>query len=346
MRLSKKSRVDTLQNEIRRRGNSWDRLIYVGLVGAFLMWMFDLFLGDYVYLRANGLVLSDRVVLATQFAAQVDELGVVEGGDVKQGQMVARLRSKEAEETLAKLSAEIANAKARSTQFSVRQKVIEAVRTIAEHSVQTARGTRVETEKLISNNLISNKRISELIDSELKSTVLLAEMEAEEVGIKQNLPQLEASINEAWLAREQLKKSYNDGKIDAPADGIVGHLPVSKGSVARVGEPLMEIFTGIPYVLAYVPEGALYKLQVGDEVKISIGLATYFGEISHMFPVTSQLPREFQDTVRPPARAQVIRISFATGQQPPTLFAKPKITAASWWPLRLARNLISTSPNS
>jgi hypothetical protein len=63
-------------------------------------------------------------------------------------------------------------------------------------------------------------------------------------------------------------------------------------------------------------------------------LKTYLGEISDVFPVTAQLPRAFQDTVRPPARAH--RITFAYGQELPTLFAKPRIRAASWMPRWLA----------
>ena len=106
MRLTRHPRIDTLQNEIRRRSHSWDRWIYFALVGAFLVWLFDMFAGDLFYLRANGLVLSNRIVLATQFTAQIDDLNVVEGGEVKTGQVVAHLRSKEAEETLAKLSAD------------------------------------------------------------------------------------------------------------------------------------------------------------------------------------------------------------------------------------------------
>jgi multidrug resistance efflux pump len=148
---------------MRRRRNSWDRWIYFGLVGAFLIWMGDLFVGDLFYLSADGLVLSDRVVLATQFPTQIEELRVVEDGKVKAGQVVARLRSKEVEETLAKLSADIATATARATQFGVRRKVIEAVRSIAQRAVETANVTRAEAEQLISKNLISNKRIWEMI---------------------------------------------------------------------------------------------------------------------------------------------------------------------------------------
>ena len=346
MRLRKSIRIDTLKNEIRRRGNPWDRFIYLGLVGAFLMWMFDIFLGDYFYLRADGLVLSDSVVLATQFTAQITDLTVVEGGEAKRGQEVVRVRSKEVEETLAKLSTDLANALARKSQLSVRLKVIESVREMAQHSVNAARVSRVKGEALISSNLISNKRVSELIDSELKNTILTAEMAAEEIGIKQELPVLSAAIEEASQARGRLKESYNEGRIDSPVDGVVGRLPVSIGSVSRIGEPLMAIYAGTPYVLAYVPEGALFTLRLGDEVKINVGMKNYMGAISHIFPVTSQLPKGFQDAMRQPPRAQVIRIKFADGALPPTLFAKPRISSPSWLPQLFAGSSANAKPRS
>lgn len=66
MRLHRRPRYDTLRNEARKRGRSWGRWIYLGLVAAFFAWLFDIFLGDLVYLRAEGLVMRDRVALATQ----------------------------------------------------------------------------------------------------------------------------------------------------------------------------------------------------------------------------------------------------------------------------------------
>jgi multidrug resistance efflux pump len=332
MRLTKRSRIDTLQNEIRRRGNPWDRAIYFGLVAVFLAWIFDAFLGDYFYLRADGLVLKDRVVVATQFTAQVQDLEVAEGIEVKRGQPVVRLKSQEVEETLAKLSSDIANATGKRTAFGVRQNVISAVRASAEKSREAAHANTLRTRQLVSQDLISSKRVAELMESEFRTSQTVAEMEAEAAGISRDLPQLDATIREASETREQLKASYDDGNIRAPVDGIVGSLPVRSGSVARGGEPLMEIFTGEPFVVAYVPEGALYELQIGEPVTIKVGLKSYTGRISRVFPLSGQLPKAFQDTIRAPARAQVFHIAFDPGQPVPTLFAKPKIASTNWLP--------------
>jgi multidrug resistance efflux pump len=333
MKLSKRNRIDTLTNEVRRRGNKWDRLIYFGLVGLFLGWVVDLMAGDYFYLHADGLVLRDRLVLATQFTSQVGDLSVIEGGPVKRGQVVARLKSEEVEQTLARLSAEITNAMTRRSTLSVRQDVIAATRDSAEQTYQAAHATNIQTRQLINARLISNKRVSELMESEFRTSQTLAELQAEEVGIERDLPQLEGAIVEATAARERLKESYNDGKIIAPADGIVGSLPVRPGSVARTGEPLMELYTGETYVLSYVPEGALYDLSIGTPVNITVGFQTYSGHVKQILPVSSQLPQHFQDAIRPPARAQVMYVAFEPGQPLPTLFAKPKISGTGWfWP--------------
>lgn len=346
MRLTKNTRADNLKNDVRRRGRSWDRLIYFTLVGAFLVWIFDIFAGDYVYLRADGLVLRERVVVATQFAAQVTSLAVEEGGDVRAGQPLAQLRSQEVDESLAKLSTQISDAIGKRTQLAVRQNVIEAVRTTARQSFDLARLHRAKSQALIGKNIISNREVSELLASEYKTGQTLAEMEAEASGLQKDLPRLDASIEEAALARAQLKESYHDGKIESPIDGVVGSLPVRRGSVVRIGEPIMELFAGAPYVLAYVPEGALYALTPGERVNIRIGFKTYGGRIERLLPVTSQIPKEFQDSLRPPPRAQMVRIGFDAGQPQPTLFARPRISAASWWSLWPAPRDFAASESS
>ena len=339
MKLSKRTRFDNLHNEVRRRGNSWDRIIYFGLVGAFLVWAFDMFAGDAVYLRAEGLVLRERTVIATQFTSQVASLTVSDGSEVKRGQVVAQLRSEEVEQTLARLSSDITNALTRRSALSVRADVIESMKASAEQNYAAAHENNVRTQELIQARLITNRRASESQDSEFRTNQTLAQMQAEQIGIKRDLPQLEAAIIEATSARERLKKNYNDGKIIAPADGIVGSLPVRTGSVARTGEPLMDLYFGEPYVLAHIPEGAMYDMQVGDLVNVKVGLKSYDGHISRILPVSSQLPQYFQDTMRPPSRAQVMHITFEPGQQVPTLFSKPKISSRGFLPRWLSQAL-------
>lgn len=343
MRLRRRPRYDTLQNEVRKRGRSWGRWVYLGLVGLFFVWLFDMFLGDLVYLKADGLVMRDRVVVATQYTASVRTLTVEEGSRVRKGERIGGLLSQAVEESLAKLSSDVADLLTRSTQLTVRKNVIDAVSPMAERRLEEARAARRTSERDNTKGLYTVERRHTLLENEIKGASSMAEIEAERRTMAVDLPKLKAAVDAAVQAMDRLKDIYGSGAIDSPVDGVVGHLNVSQGSVVKPGDPLMEIFHGEPYVLAYIPEGALYRVEVGDRIEIDVGFKTYLGRIGRIYPVTSQLPREFRDTFRQAPRAQVVRIEFEPGQTYPTLFARTRIGAAGWppeWMLRLWRSVI------
>jgi len=332
MRLRKRQRFDNIQNDIRARGRSLGRWIYFSLLGIFFFWIFDMFAGDLVYLRADGLVLRNRQVIATQHTSMICALDVSEGSIVKAGDVVAKICSQEVEQTLAQLASEIVQAASKITELSIRREVIDASHRAASQRLSQAKLTRSSTESLRDRQLISNQRYSRILEEELSSVQTLAQMEAEIKEINRSLPDLQRSLDSARNARERLAAMYADGALRAPSDGIVGYLHLSLGSVVRAGEPAIEIFSGKPYVLAYVPEGALFKIEANDAVRVKVGLKTFPAQVDRLFNVSRQYPREFQDTIRPPARARVVRIEFLEDQDLPTLFAKIRLAGTGWLP--------------
>jgi multidrug resistance efflux pump len=342
MRLRRRPRYDTLQNEVRKRGRSWGRWLYLGLVGLFALWLLDIFFGDLVYFRADGLVMRERVVLATQYTASVHQLSVVENGHVRKGQVIAELVSQGVEESLAKLSSDIASLLTQTTQLTTRKRVIDAISPMAKRRLAEAQQAQRLSEGSGTRGLYTVDRRHTLLENVINGATSVAQIDAERRSMNVDLPKLQLAVEAAVQAMNRLKKIYGDGKVRSSVDGVVGHLFVSRGSVVKPGDPLMEIFYGKPYVLAYVPEGALYRLEVGDPVNIDIGFESYSGRISHIYPVTSQLPREFSDTFRSTPRAQVVRIEF-DGDTFPSLFARTKVSAGDWpprWMVRLWYELI------
>lgn len=346
MRLRRRPRYDTLQNETRRRGRAWGRWVYLLLVFGLVIWIFNLFFGELVYFQAEGIVLRDRVVIATQYPAEIADITVQEGDGVEKEEVIVELRSQEVEEKLASLYANFADVLARNTELQVRKNVIEAISPMAARNYNEARQARLASEELRSNGLLTASRRSELLTDEIDSAQLYTQVEAERQAISANLPDLEAAIGASQQALSRLRRTYANGVVEAPVTGIVGYLHVSDGSVVRAGEPLMEIFNGPPYVLAYVPSGALYELTAGDTIKISIGFNSFRGHVEHIYPVASQLPSEFQNTFQPVARAQVVRIEFEPGQATPTLFAKVALSAPGWPPAWLRRLFATTYSRS
>jgi len=338
MRLRRRPRFDNLQNEVRKRGRSWGRWVYLALVLALVCWVFDSFFGNYIYLRAEGLVLRERVVLATQYPAAIVELRVREGWNVTKGELLARLRSQSVEESLAKLHAQLAGVITRATELSIRNKVNEALNPLAQHRYEIARNARINSEGLLAQKLLAANRHSELVKDEVLSAESQAQLSAERDVIVREAADVRAAIDSSRNAIGRLNELYGNGMINSPVSGIVGYLEVSEGSVVREAEPVMEIFTGPPFVLAYVPEGALYDVQEGDHISIAVGLATYYGYVSQTYDLAGQLPKEFQQTFQPRTRARLIRVEFDPDQRnPPPLFAKTKLSAAGWPPDWLRR---------
>lgn len=337
MRLRQRPRYDTLQNEIRARGRSWGRWVYLGLLAGLVIWAADMFVGNLIYFRAEGLVMRDRVVLATQYPAEVAKLNVTEGSRVAKGQVVAQVRSQRVEETLAQLYSDMAQSLSRVTELEVRSKVYQAVFPMVERRSNEARAARVKSEVLSYQSLMTTDRRAQLIKNEIDSAQEETQMTAEQATIAKNLPELIDAVSASRDAVSRLKANYADGVIRAPEDGVVGYLHVSNGSVIQPGEEMMELFTGNPYILAYVPDGALYTLKPGDRVNIHIGFDAYSGFVGQIFPVAGQLPKEFQNTFQPVARAQIVRIELDPGQREPVLFSKTRLTSADWLPSWLTR---------
>lgn len=345
MRLRRRARYDTLQNEVRRRGRSWGRWIYLGLLCALFLWIGDMFVGNLLYFQADGLVMRDRVVLATQYPAEVEKLNIEEGSRITKGQLLAQVRSQKVEETFAQLYSDMAQAIVRATDLEVRSKVYKAIYPMAQHRYQEAHAARLATDKLSDDNRLTNMRRAELLKGEIDSAQAQVQIEAEQTTIEQNVPDIKAAVAASKAAVGRLRHIYADGTVTAPDDGVIGYLHVATGSVVQPGDPLMELFTNKPYILAYVPEGALYELGPGDPVKIRVGFDTYYGKVSRLYPLASRLPKEFQNTFQPAARAQVVRIEFDPGKSYPALFSKTRLSAADWSPAWLKR-LVSGSYES
>ena len=345
MRLRRRPRFDNLQNEIRKRGRSWGRWVYLAVVLGLLLWVFDSFFGNYIYLRAEGLVLRERVVLATQYPAAVVELRIREGWDVKEGELLARLRSQNVEESLAKLHAQLAAVITRATELSIRDKVNEALYPLAQHRYAIARTARINSEGLVAHGLLAANRHSELVKDEVAGAESQAQLAAERDVIGGEAADVKAAIDATQSAIRRLNELYGDGVVNSPVSGIVGSLQISEGSVVREAEPLMEVFTGRPFVLAYVPEGALYDVQKGDRIRIGIGFGNYYGYVGHTYDMAGQLPKEFQQTFQPVRRERLIRVEFDPDQRDlPPLFAKTKLSATGWPPDWLRRLISSYLP--
>jgi len=88
---------------------------------------------------------------------------------------------------------------------------------------------------------------------------------------------MSSASEQADCALKELVALYDDGNLRSMIDGVVGKVLVSPGSVVRPGEPMIEIVGKHRFVVAWFPVSRLYRLQVGDAVTVSTGVAVSTG---------------------------------------------------------------------
>ena len=100
----------------------------------------------------------------------------------------------------------------------------------------------------------------------------------------------------------ELQAVYSGGLVRASVSGTPGATVPYQGDVYRPGDPLLTIYFGEPYVLVYLPHRYLFFVKAGMELKVSDGQHSTAGVIKEILPVTSLLPKDFQNAFQQAGR--------------------------------------------
>jgi multidrug efflux pump subunit AcrA (membrane-fusion protein) len=307
---------------MKRTAIKWTYLL--ALIG-FGVWVFDIFFGANVYLRGAGLVLGQPAVVAAEYNVTVQNLFVKQGERVAEGQVVAQISSQQVAEARARLSSEAALRAARLVEIDVRREVVNATLALAEHRETVAiegKNQLNESYKKGFLPVISRTAAAEQAYNGQKDAEALR---AEKRALSDQIQMLTVATEQADLALSDLLDLFDQGKLHAPIAGTVSAVLANRGAVVRAGDPLLELVGDHRFVVAWVPVGRWYKLEVGQTVSIDAGTGALSGTISSIGTVASALPREFQKSFTPTERLQLIWIEFKKGVTPPPYFTKVAI---------------------
>ncbi len=304
-----------------------------------LLYLLNNFFGHIIFLRAEGLVTQDRKEIAVDFVASVTDVPVVEGEIVKRGDLLARLRSTEITESVASLSRNIADARMRRNELAARRALLKGLVPIADKRARDLTRLRKRHEDGLKRGITTAIEQRKFLVDEYDAVLESERIRSELAGIEAQLAGLDGIIARQREALDQVLKSYGEGVIRAPIDGVVNNLRVATGSVVAGGQTMMEILHGRPYVLAFMRPGTLHRVHVGDVVTLEYGVESVRGRVSALFPVAARLPVEFQKSFRPTERSQIVRIDFAEGTLIPPTFTKVEVRDAGSVPSRVFKAL-------
>ncbi len=312
--LRERNVADRFLNDVRadrKRQRRLGRYVYLVLLALLFGYLVQLFAGPYLWLQAEGMVLSDQITIASPYGVQVVEMMVSPGQRVRRGDSLVKVQAPQVIDSMAELTSRLAESAARQSDAAVKVEVARAL-------LKSATERFEENDRLWKEVLAKNKEtgfISEAFISNAQNNryAALSEKATREAELRAGLEQLDVlsrSHKAAENALDELRRTYNDGVIVAPQDGLVGAKVATPGDVSKAGEPLLQLHVGKPYALAYLPTGALFEVDIGEKVKVADNFKEGKGHVSAILPVTDRLPAEFQKTYHPPTRAQVARIDL------------------------------------
>ncbi|HEX9881235.1 MAG TPA: biotin/lipoyl-binding protein [Hyphomicrobium sp.] len=308
--LKKRIRPDNLPNDPRIARGSMGRIIYLVLLGIFAIAVLNYFVGDFIILRADGLVLRDRTVVATTFIARVQSVSVKEGQRVKKGEPLVQLQSLDVLERIADLSFKRADLAAKATEFKIRADSVEQLLPLATKREEEAKRVVVQFQGMQKEGFVRSAPYADALKAEYEASKDRVNLTSQSRVLKEELSALDAARNDANATFEDLQKLYANGLVTAPISGAVGTLVPFVGNVYRPGEPLFTIFWGEPYVLMYLPRRYLFSIDVGMELTVTDGQHTEHGIVTDILPVTDTLPKEFQNTFQPSNRNQLAKVKL------------------------------------
>jgi multidrug resistance efflux pump len=304
---------------VKRVAIKWTYLL--ALIG-FGVWVFDVFFGGHIYLRGDGLVLGQPAVVAAEYNVTVREVMVKEGERVAEGQVVVQISSQQVTETRARLSSEAASRAARLVEMDIRSEVVDAMLAPAEHREAVAIEGKNQLNESYKKGLLPVISRTAAAEQAYNSQKDAEALRAEKRALSDQIKMLTVATEQADRALSDLLDMFDQGKLRAPIAGTVSTVLANRGAVVRAGDPLLELVGDHRFVIAWVPVGRWFKLEVGQRVSIHAGTGPLAGTISRIGTVASALPREFQKAFAPTERLQLIWIEFERGVTAPPYFTK------------------------
>lgn len=128
----------------------------------------------------------------------------------------------------------------------------------------------------------------------------------------------------------KLVEIYDNGKIYANADGHVGTTIAHVGQVIHPGDPIIRVFQGHSYVIAYVADNHIFDVKEGEPVSIYAAGHKAKGYIEKILPINEPLPKQIQHPHTYERRGHTIRILF-TDEDPFPIDQHVYVSYCSKW---------------
>jgi HlyD family secretion protein len=257
---------------------------------------------------STGTIEADEVRAAFKMGGQVTKLLAEEGSRVKEGDLIAVLDSSSLAIQLSQAEAgvRLADSQLRLLLKGARS---EDIRQAEELLKQAEAGLSIARQDLKrAGDLLEKGSATQKIkdDAEARFTVAQAQYNSAAETLKkaknfarpEEVEAARARLAQAQSAVDLLKKSIADCSLISPASGIITHKAVEKGEFVAPGAAVVTISRlDTVFLMIYVPEADLGRLQLGDaaEVRVDSHPGRIFpGKVVYLSPEAEFTPKNIQ----------------------------------------------------
>jgi multidrug resistance efflux pump len=310
--------------ELRASRLNWKRLrrltIHCGLlvcaVSATVFYMNGGVSG--IVLRADGLVLRERVAVAPAFEGRITQVFVRPGDHVEEGQRIAVVKSVSINRTLADLAVEKARLMSKIAELEARRQIIIDTLALAKSSADETASYLNDLNKARAAGLAINKSVQQMTSASLSASEHVASLLAEQRSLSAELDADRTALTQAASAYDELSATYADGVLYASASGDIGASVAPLGQALSTGSGgVADIFTGESFVLAYLPDAYLFEVSEGQTVGVRTRNEVLNGRIDRILPLAESLPSDLQAPNRMLERGRLVRIALIDPNQLP-----------------------------
>lgn len=309
-KLKSRPRSDSFVNEPIKKRRHWDRAIYLVLLTAFGVGLANYVAGDRLFLRAGGIVLRERSVIAATALVRVTEVAVRPGQSVDDGDVLLRAESIDVLGRLADLTMRDATLAEREVALRSRLGISDRLLPSAKERLESFKDRLSVLSAEDSEVLVPISRRETVAENVYDAETEVATLEASVESLAREIEVVEDARGHARQAIKEMKTHYANGLHTAGVQGIVSDSVPAPGEVFRPGEPIVTLMWGKPHVLAYLPETYVFGINAGDRVVVTNGSMRHQGVIEAILPVSKSIPDEFRTAFRLDESKQMARVAL------------------------------------
>ncbi len=255
---------------------------------------------------------ASRVDIGSTVTGRVLQVAVVEGQQVRAGELLVRLESDELHAALAQAQASERQAAARSS--GLRSTGRNSAQAAVVQSDSVLIGAQAEfrrTQELVAQGFLSPARLDEAQRAVAVAQAQLAGTQAQRAAVADpgtEIQQAQAQQGLAAATTEAARARLAQAVLTAPADARVLARLVEPGQIVQPGRALVTLaLTGAPQLAAQVDERFLEQLQVGQSAMV----------VADAFPGQRFSARVLSIAPLVDAQRGSIEVKFSLPQAPP-----------------------------